>query len=121
MSLVEWRSIALPVYEYRCGGGHQYEKTEGFDAPTRHACPTCGSRAKRMISLPAVIFKGSGFYHTDNRKESSANGRSSTPAESSTATPSKSSDDHGHSHDGGGHSHDTPSASSPKVEAAATE
>jgi len=106
----------LPVYEYACKGGHRYEKTEGFDAPTRQPCPTCGSKASRMISLPAVIFKGSGFYHTDNRKESTGgNGRSSASTDSAGA----SSDDHGHSHDAaGGHSH---SDSAAKVEAAATD
>ncbi len=104
----------MPVYEYRCSGGHQYEKTEGFDAPAQQRCLTCGKSARRQISLPAVIFKGSGFYHTDNRKGSSgSNGKSSGAAESIA-----SSGDHGHSHSGdGGHSHD----SSPKVESAAAD
>ena len=109
----------MPVYEYRCGGGHQYEMAEGFDAPAQQPCPTCGLKAKRMISLPAVIFKGSGFYRTDNRKESSgSNGRSSGPSD---ADSTASTDDHGHSHDGGGRSHDDSSSGSAKVEAAATE
>ena len=109
----------MPVYEYRCGNGHQYEKTEGFDAPARQSCPTCGSKAKRMISLPAVIFKGSGFYHTDNRKESSGgNGRSSEVSESNSASTG----DRGHSDgDGAGHSHVDNSKSSAKVEAAAAD
>ena len=65
----------MPIYEYRCSRGHQYERSEGFDAPAEQACPTCGSRSRRQISLPAVIFKGSGFYSTDNRKGSvSGNG-----------------------------------------------
>lgn len=67
----------MPVYEYKCGSGHHYEKTEGFDAPREHSCPTCGVIARRQISLPAVIFKGSGFYSTDNRKShAGSNGRS---------------------------------------------
>jgi putative FmdB family regulatory protein len=69
----------LPIYEYRCSKGHQYEQSEGFDAPTEQTCPTCGSRARRQISLPAVIFKGPGFYSTDNRRgfASGNGGRSS--------------------------------------------
>ena len=58
----------MPVYEYRCSRGHGYEKVEGFDAPTEHACPHCGGSARRQFSAPAVIFRGSGFYSTDNRR-----------------------------------------------------
>ena len=64
----------MPVYEYRCSNGHYYDRTEGFDAAREHACLECGQPARRQISLPAVIFKGSGFYSTDNRKNSSHNG-----------------------------------------------
>ena len=60
----------MPIYEYRCSRGHHYERSEGFEAPTEQTCPTCGSRSQRQISLPAVIFKGPGFYSTDNRKGS---------------------------------------------------
>ena len=58
----------MPTYEYQCSQGHQYELVEGFDAPTEQDCPDCGSSARRVPSLPAVIFKGSGFYSTDNAK-----------------------------------------------------
>jgi putative FmdB family regulatory protein len=105
----------VPVYEYRCDSGHHYEKSEGFDAPREQACLKCGAIATRQISLPAVIFKGSGFYSTDNRKSDGDNGRSSE-----TEPLSTSSDGHGHSHDGDGdQSHSTDGGS--KVEAAATD
>jgi putative FmdB family regulatory protein len=61
----------LPVYEYRCSKGHDYERTESFSAPSRQKCE-CGATAQRKISRPAVIFKGSGFYSTDNRRSSAA-------------------------------------------------
>ena len=60
----------MPTYEYHCTKGHGYEKQEGFDAPARQKCMKCGSVARRQISMPAVIFKGAGFYSTDNRKGS---------------------------------------------------
>ncbi len=93
----------MPVYEYRCATGHRYEKTEGFDAPTRQPCLTCGAPARRQISLPAVIFKGSGFYSTDNRKSGyrTNGGNGSTGAESSEPAAASA---NGDSHDGAGHS-----------------
>ena len=104
------RVTALPVYEYRCGGGHHYETTEGFHAPTEHGCPTCGKKSRRQLSLPAVIFKGSGFYSTDNRKGGGSRSTGVTAASDSDGSSN------GGSHDGdNGHS----PSSEPKVEAAA--
>ena len=72
----------MPTYEYKCSKGHEYERAEGFDAPTEQRCPKCGGSSRRLISMPAVIFKGSGFYSTDNRKgqagDNGASGSSST-------------------------------------------
>jgi putative FmdB family regulatory protein len=105
----------VPVYEYRCENGHLYDKTEGFDAPREQACLVCGQPAKRQISLPAVIFRGSGFYSTDNRK-SGGNGKS---GDSETASSSSDGDGHGHTHGAGGHSHGSDAGS--KAEAAASD
>jgi putative FmdB family regulatory protein len=76
----------LPLYEYRCSSGHHYERTEGFEAPREHACLECGAPARRLLSVPAVIFKGSGFYSTDNRKNSSRNGSAGEEKTAETAT-----------------------------------
>lgn len=103
----------MPVYEYRCSKGHDYEKTEGFSAPTEQKCIVCGAKAKRQISRTAVIFKGSGFYSTDNRRSTSSSASetsaTSESSDSSGSTSAPSSDNgHGHSHGAGGHSHDAP-------------
>ena len=74
----------MPVYEYKCTKGHVYEKTEGFNASPRQKCVRCGATAKRQISMPAVIFKGSGFYSTDNRKSNPAPVASSSSDSSSS-------------------------------------
>jgi putative FmdB family regulatory protein len=59
----------LPTYEYRCiECGHQYERREGFDAPATQRCPRCHCESRRILHAPPVLFKGSGFYVTDNRK-----------------------------------------------------
>jgi putative FmdB family regulatory protein len=62
----------VPLYDYKCNNGHQYEMREGFDAPSRQPCPTCGDEAKRVLHPPPIVFKGSGFYITDSRKGSQA-------------------------------------------------
>jgi putative FmdB family regulatory protein len=106
----------VPVYEYRCENGHYFDKTEGFDAPRVQSCLTCGATATRQISLPAVIFKGPGFYSTDNRSSSRGGNGKSTDLDS-VSRSSTSSDDHGHSHGDGGHTHGSDSGT--KAEAAA--
>lgn len=59
----------MPTYEYRClDCAHEYEKREGFDAPALQGCPICGGTARRVIHAAPIVFKGSGFYVTDNRK-----------------------------------------------------
>ena len=85
----------MPVYEYRCTKGHTYEKTEGFSAPPTQKCTQCGARARRQISMPAVIFKGSGFYSTDNRGSapSSDDGSSSDSGSSGDSASSSTSSD----------------------------
>ncbi len=104
----------MPVYEYRCGTGHRYEKTEGFDAPVAQSCLTCGAPARRQISLPAVIFKGSGFYSTDNRKSGRSGDGSSAAESGEPSAPAT----NGHSPDAAEHSHEG-TDSKPKIEATA--
>ena len=60
----------MPTYEYKCPRGHMFEKTFSRITSQRHAkCPICGKRAERQISGGAgIVFKGSGFYHTDYKR-----------------------------------------------------
>jgi putative FmdB family regulatory protein len=114
----------LPTYEYACEScGHQYEKREGFDAKARQKCPNCGKMAQRVLSRPAIVFKGSGFYKTDSRGSDSGESSSSTsPSTSPSATPPATTPaaDGGHSHGPGTHTHDAPApATSTGTEAAA--
>ena len=98
----------MPIYEYRCPKGHQYERSEGFQAPSEHRCPSCGGRSRRLISLPAVIFKGRGFYSTDNRKSSFGGNGGSSPVSSGEAP----------SHDSGSGSKDNGSESKAEAKTA---
>jgi len=45
--------------------GHRFEKIESVSAPTSKKCPKCGAKAERMLSAPAIQFKGTGWYVTD--------------------------------------------------------
>ena len=71
----------MPLYEYRCQKcGEEYEKREGFDAPARQRCPTCRGAALRVFHAPPIVFKGSGFYVTDNRGSNPAAEPAAEPA-----------------------------------------
>ena len=59
----------MPIYEYECGLCHfHFERKQGFDEEPVAVCPECQGKARRVIHSIPVIFKGSGFYTTDNRK-----------------------------------------------------
>jgi putative FmdB family regulatory protein len=81
----------MPVYEYECEQcGVRFERLQRMSEAALTDCPECGGHIHRVMQPVGVIFKGSGFYVTDNR------GRSSTgvPApkkkedEGKTSTPS---------------------------------
>lgn len=87
----------MPVYTYRCANcEHQFDAFQSFSEEALKACPVCGQEALHKVYKPArVIFKGSGFYATDNRSASrvtggSANGKSeSAGSEEQTSTGEK--------------------------------
>ncbi len=56
----------MPLYEYRCKAcGHVFEKIQSFSAPEEKECPVCKGEVERLLSAPAVQFKGAGWYVTD--------------------------------------------------------
>jgi putative FmdB family regulatory protein len=59
----------MPLYEYECGKClHRFELRRHFGEDGGAACPVCTSDAKRIFSPVPILFKGSGFYITDSRK-----------------------------------------------------
>jgi putative FmdB family regulatory protein len=61
----------VPLYEYRCNNcGHQFEKIQSFSAPEEKECPVCQGPVERLISAPAIQFKGSGWYVNDYASKS---------------------------------------------------
>jgi putative FmdB family regulatory protein len=62
----------MPIYQYHCPKCNlKFELKQSFSDESMVACPKCQNGAKRLFSPVPVIFKGSGFYITDNRKSSS--------------------------------------------------
>jgi len=62
----------MPVYTYRCEScGVQFERHQSFNDSPLRTCPECRKKSlKKVITPTKIIFKGSGFYATDNRSPS---------------------------------------------------
>ncbi len=59
----------MPVYEYECSVCQfHFERKQRFDDEPVAVCPECKGKARRVLNSIPIIFKGSGFYITDNRK-----------------------------------------------------
>ena len=92
---------AVPTYQYACTEcGHAFEQFQSFSDDALTQCPECGGRLRKVFNAVGVVFKGSGFYRTDSRSDSSASSSSSSsstdsssssPGSSSTASPAPSS------------------------------
>lgn len=78
----------MPIYTYRCENcGVQFDRHQRFSDPTLTICPECNKKTLRKVYLPVgIVFKGSGFYSTDNRSPSGARGsRKSNEGEKAAA------------------------------------
>jgi putative FmdB family regulatory protein len=57
----------MPIYEYECSEcGAHFERWQRLNDPQPSTCPNGHAQVRRMLSQPAIIFKGSGFYATDH-------------------------------------------------------
>jgi putative FmdB family regulatory protein len=53
----------MPLYEYKCTACHKHtEKIQKFSDPEITLCPHCGGPLERVVSAPAISFKGGGWY-----------------------------------------------------------
>ena len=95
----------MPYYDYACETcSHTFVVRRGFHDSVEESCPECGANAQRRLSLPAIVFKGSGFYATDygGRRVPAASGAGDgAEGESGSRTGDDGSggDDHAHPHD----------------------
>ena len=82
----------MPLYEYQCDAcSHRFERIQKFSDPPVDTCPTCGGTVKKLLSSPAIQFKGSGWYITDYAKKSSSDSGKASGSTSNTSTSDTSS------------------------------
>ncbi len=101
----------MPTYQYACENcGHRFDTRQRFNDAPLTICPQCGAPIHRVINPVGIIFKGPGFYVTDNKsgnnthdngnaQKAKTNGDkngtlkkppSETPSEAKTKTPAAS-------------------------------
>jgi len=81
----------MPLYEYQCDAcGHRFEKIQKFSDPLESICPVCGGVVRKLVSSPAIQFKGSGFYITDYPKKDQGGTDKSDGGSAEKATKSES-------------------------------
>ena len=63
----------MPTYEYICKScGHLFEIVQSMRDDPLTECPLCGGELRKVFTAPAIAFKGSGFYATDQRKNAAS-------------------------------------------------
>jgi putative FmdB family regulatory protein len=79
----------MPIYEYECEAcGNRFELIQKFSDPLVEICPKCGERkVHKLLSSPAIKFKGTGWYITDYAKKGGGESESSKSGEKSEAKP----------------------------------
>ncbi|MGN6816767.1 MAG: FmdB family zinc ribbon protein [Solirubrobacterales bacterium] len=81
----------MPIYEYKCDNGHVFEVIQKMSDEPLRKCEECGAPAARVLTPPAIHFKGSGFHNTDyGKKRGGANGSSESSSESKSSDSSSS-------------------------------
>jgi putative FmdB family regulatory protein len=111
---------AMPLYEYKCKKGHTFDVIQSFADDALTKCEVCGAKCERVLSAPAIHFKGSGFYNTDygtrRRAKEKAEGGGSDKGPSSSDSASS---DSGSSSDSSSSSSSEKSSSKPSEKKAA--
>ena len=83
----------MPIYEYRCTTGHTFETFQSMSDEPVDICEFCQGPVERVLSVPAIHFKGSGFYTTDYKRKGAgaaeSNGESKTDSKSESKGDSK--------------------------------
>lgn len=58
----------MPIYDYHCDHcGHSFSAVRSYTDEAVAACPSCGKKPRKLLTNPAIVFKGGGWYKTDSR------------------------------------------------------
>jgi len=82
----------MPIYEYRCRNGHEFEVFQSMSEDPVSRCSECGAPVERVFHPVAVHFKGSGFYTTDYARGGRSDGKPGKPSEGKKDSDKKSDD-----------------------------
>src|SRR5512139_3152632 len=65
----------MPLYEYQCDAcGFRFEVIQRFSDAPIESCQSCGGPVRKLLSSPAIQFKGSGWYITDYARKGAKGG-----------------------------------------------
>ncbi len=78
----------MPLYEYECPEHGRFELVRKFSDPPVTKCPQCGKPVQKVLSAPAIQFKGSGWYVTDYAKKSGGESKDGGKAKTDGAAKS---------------------------------
>ena len=80
----------MPLYEYQCDAcGHCFEHIQKFSDPLLAVCPKCEGVLRKLVSSPAIQFKGTGWYVTDYAKKGTGDAAASEAGKSSDGKDAK--------------------------------
>ena len=80
----------MPLYEYQCEMcAHRFERIQKFSDPLVANCPRCDGSVRKLVSSPAIQFKGTGWYVTDYAGKGKSDPATSEPGPSSDAKAKK--------------------------------
>ena len=81
----------MPLYEFECESCHRrFERIQKFSDASPETCPHCGKGPiRKLMSTPAIQFKGSGFYITDYGKREQSSPSDSKDSNSASVTKDK--------------------------------
>ena len=81
----------MPLYEYQCDAcAHRFEVIQKFSDAPIDVCPKCSGVVRKLLSSPAIQFKGTGWYITDYARAGKTDSATTKPSSSDSKSETKS-------------------------------